>query len=199
VRWVRRFLTRPASNEQLADQVQRFCEELEQQGTYADWQIHQAEQALRIYFVNFLHRTDWHRPPQSTIVNEQGRTCPLAALEALRLRIRTRHYSYKTECSDADWVRRFFAYLSERQQTPHPLVDTDSVRVDFDQGLLIVRSGKGDKDRTTLLADMCREPLRVQLRAAEAIHQKNRQAGLPGVWLPDALDRKLDVLHSGGH
>jgi integron integrase len=62
--------------------------------------------------------------------------------------------------------------------------------VDFDQGLLVVRSGNGDKDRTTLLADMCREPLRAQIRVAEAIHRKDRQAGLPGVWLPHALDRK---------
>ena len=29
VRWVRGFLTRPASNEPLPDQVRRFCEELE--------------------------------------------------------------------------------------------------------------------------------------------------------------------------
>ena len=189
VRWVRRFLTRPASGEPLADQIQRFCEELERRGTYADWQVRQTEHALRIYFVNFLRRTDWHRPPQSTIVDEQGRTSPLAALEDLRLRIRTRHYSYKTECSYAEWVRRFFAYASERQRAPHPLVHTDSVRdyltylavrrqvsastqnqalcallLDFDQGLLVVRSGKGDRDRTTLLADMCREPLREQLR-----------------------------------
>jgi integrase len=289
VRWVRRFLTRPVSSEPLADQVRGFCEELERRGAHADWQIHQAEHALRIYYVNFLHRTDWHRRPQSTIVDEEGRTSPLAALEDLRLRIRTRHYSYKTECSYADWVRRFFAYLGDRQQAPHPRVDTASVRdyltylavrqqvsastqnqalcallfvcrevlgldvdlsatarakrgprlptvlsvpetgallgamrgtpwlmaaliyggglrvteccqlrvkdVDFDQGLLVVRSGKGDKDRTTFLADMCREPLRAQVRAAEAIHQKDLQACIPGVWLPDALDRKYP--HAG--
>ena len=109
MRWVRRFLTRPASNEPLADQARRFCEELERGGTYQDWQIRQAEQALRIYFLNFLQRTDWHRPPQTGIVDEQGRTNPLAALEELRLRIRTRHYSYRTECSHGDWVRRFLA------------------------------------------------------------------------------------------
>ena len=28
VRWVRQFLTRPASNELVADQVRKFCEEL---------------------------------------------------------------------------------------------------------------------------------------------------------------------------
>jgi integrase len=128
VRWVRRFLTRPASNEPLADQVQRFCEALEQEGTYADWQIHQAEHALRIYFVNFLRRTDWHSQPRNRIVDEHGRTNPLAALEQLRLRIRARHYSYRTECSYADWARRFLAYVTERQQAPHPRVDAATVR-----------------------------------------------------------------------
>ncbi len=62
--------------------------------------------------------------------------------------------------------------------------------IDFDQRLLIVRGGKGDKDRTTLLAERCRDKLRAQLRAAEAIYQRDRQSGLAGVWLPDALDRK---------
>jgi len=62
--------------------------------------------------------------------------------------------------------------------------------IDFDQGLLVVRSGKGDKDRTTLLADTCRDQLRAQLRAAEAVYHRDRQAGLAGVWLPDALERK---------
>jgi integrase len=51
--------------------------------------------------------------------------------------------------------------------------------IDFDQGLLVVRSGKGDKDRTTLLAETCRDRLRIQLRAAEAIHQRDRRSGSP--------------------
>ena len=128
VRWVRRFLTRPASDEPLADQARRFCEELEHNGGCEDWQVRQAEQALRIYFVNFLQRTAWHRRPQSTVVDEEGRTSPLAAIEQLRSRIRTRHYSYRTECSYADWVRRFFAYVAKRQGVPHPCVESESVR-----------------------------------------------------------------------
>ena len=36
VRWVRRFLSRPASDQPLADQVRRFCEELEQNGASED-------------------------------------------------------------------------------------------------------------------------------------------------------------------
>ena len=49
VRWVRRFLSRQASDEPLADQVRRFCDDLERHGGVEDWQVRQAEQALRIY------------------------------------------------------------------------------------------------------------------------------------------------------
>ena len=128
VRWVRRFLSRPASDETLADQVRGFCEDLERSGGSEDWQVRQADQALRVYFVNFLKRTDWHRRPVSTVVDEQGSTNPLAALEQLRMRLRTRHYSYRTECTYVDWVRRFFAYAAEQQGVPHPRVDAGLVR-----------------------------------------------------------------------
>ena len=81
VRWVRRFLARPASDEPIADQVRGFCEDVERNGGAEEWQVRQAEQALRIYFVNFLQRTEWYRQPASTVMDEQGRTSPLAALE----------------------------------------------------------------------------------------------------------------------
>ena len=97
VRWVRRFLSRPASDEPLVDQVRGFSEELERNGGVEDWQVRQADQALRIYFVNFLKRTEWLRRPASTVVDEQGCTNGLAALERLRTRLRTRHYSYRTD------------------------------------------------------------------------------------------------------
>ena len=48
VRWVRGFLSRPASNEPLADQVRGFCEELERNGGVEDWQVRQADQSLRL-------------------------------------------------------------------------------------------------------------------------------------------------------
>lgn len=37
VRWVRRFLPRPASDEAVADQVRRFCENLERKRGCEDW------------------------------------------------------------------------------------------------------------------------------------------------------------------
>jgi integron integrase len=62
--------------------------------------------------------------------------------------------------------------------------------LDFDQGLVFVRSGKGNKDRSTLLAEAGRDELRTHIRASETLHRADRATGLAGVWLPDALDRK---------
>ena len=62
--------------------------------------------------------------------------------------------------------------------------------IDFEQGLIFVRQGKGNKDRSTLPAEIGRTELRAQLRSAEAVHRADREAGVAGVWLPDALDHK---------
>ena len=60
--------------------------------------------------------------------------------------------------------------------------------IDFDQGLVVVRGGKGDNDRSTLLAEGGRKELRAQLCRSEAIYRADRKSSLAGVWLPDALD-----------
>jgi hypothetical protein len=83
VRWVRRFLSRDATNEPLVDRARRFCEDLQRDGV-ADWHVRQAEQALRLYFLNFLDRTDWRRVPASTVID--GRTDIPTALEKMRVR-----------------------------------------------------------------------------------------------------------------
>ena len=77
VRAVRQFHLQAATDESLADRVRGFCEELERAGRQ-DWQVQQAEQALRISFVNVLNRTDWHRQPASPVVDTNGRVDYLA-------------------------------------------------------------------------------------------------------------------------
>ncbi|MBA3885008.1 MAG: hypothetical protein H0X67_04655 [Acidobacteria bacterium] len=86
MRWARRFLGRPASTDPLADQVPTFCED--QREGADDRQVRQADQALRIYWLNFRQTDDWVRPPPA--IGAQGRVEPLAALGELRRRIRTR-------------------------------------------------------------------------------------------------------------
>jgi len=79
VRWVRRFLARPAADMPLADRVRQFCESLEHDSRFADWQVLQANQALRIYFLNYLKRTDWTTAVATAPATDR-RTDPLAAL-----------------------------------------------------------------------------------------------------------------------
>ena len=67
--------------------------------------------------------------------------------------------------------------------------------LDFDQGLIFVRGGKGRKDRSTLLAGVGRDELRAHLRTVEERYRADRQAGLAGMWLPEALERKYP--HAG--
>ena len=166
---MRRFLSRPASDEPLIDQVRGFREELERNGATEDWQVRQADQALRIYFVNFLKRTDWHQRPASTVVDEQGQTSPLAALEQLRQRIRTRHYSYRTECTYADWVRRFLGYASQQQGVLHPRVESAVVR-DYLTHLAVRQQVSASTQNQAFCAILflCREVLGVNVENVSA-------------------------------
>ncbi|NJN98929.1 MAG: integron integrase [Anaerolineales bacterium] len=62
--------------------------------------------------------------------------------------------------------------------------------VDFDQHQIIIRSGKGQKDRDTLLPDSLIPPLQRQLRYAKALHENDLERGYGQVHLPFALERK---------
>ncbi len=62
--------------------------------------------------------------------------------------------------------------------------------VDFAHRTLIVREGKGAKDRALMLPDALREGLQTQLSVSKAWWQADRDSRRPGVWMPDALARK---------
>lgn len=63
--------------------------------------------------------------------------------------------------------------------------------VHFDRGVIVVRDGKGDKDRITCLPKSAREPLAEHIGRVRTLHAADRRAGRPGVYLPDALERKF--------
>jgi integron integrase len=62
--------------------------------------------------------------------------------------------------------------------------------IDFERNCLVIRSGKGDKDRMTVLPESLREDLREQLDKTREIYMSDRALDIEGVYLPDALDRK---------
>jgi integron integrase len=62
--------------------------------------------------------------------------------------------------------------------------------IDFERGCLTVSSGKGDKDRQTLLPESLKDDLQRHLQKARDVHDEDRRNNVEGVWLPHALERK---------
>ncbi len=62
--------------------------------------------------------------------------------------------------------------------------------VDFGLGQLVIRDGKGQKDRVTLLPDAVRGTLATHLSDIRRLHERDLAQGCGRVWLPDALVRK---------
>lgn len=62
--------------------------------------------------------------------------------------------------------------------------------VDFDRGVLTVRSGKGDKDRQTVLPVSLADRWATHLEQVRGWYDADRAKDLPGVALPYALERK---------
>ena len=62
--------------------------------------------------------------------------------------------------------------------------------LDFEYRQIVVRDGKGAKDRITVLPAAVMEPLKLHLVRVKALHEKDLAAGFGDVELPDALDRK---------
>ena len=62
--------------------------------------------------------------------------------------------------------------------------------VDFERGEILVRDGKGGKDRVTMLPASLVPLLQAHLARVRALWERDRDAGRPGVYLPEALVRK---------
>src|SRR5487761_2473115 len=62
--------------------------------------------------------------------------------------------------------------------------------IDFERRELMIRQGKGGKDRPTMLPASLAAPLRNQLDEARRIHGNDSRAGFGRVWLPNPLARK---------
>ncbi len=63
--------------------------------------------------------------------------------------------------------------------------------VDFVRNELIVREGKGNKDRRTMLPESVKPDLQQHLESVRVLHQKDLDQGQGQVYMPDALDQKF--------
>ena len=62
--------------------------------------------------------------------------------------------------------------------------------IDFERKEITVRSGKGNKDRVTVMSDACTEDLREQIHHVGFVHDYDCKAGYGEVYMPNALAKK---------
>jgi integron integrase len=260
--------------------VVEFIETLKSDPNMSDWQIRQAGDAIRLYYFHYRGL----KPNNLSTVKSTDFT-PELLEEAKRL-IRLKHYSYSTERTYLQWIKRFLEHAKQtgKKETSAALETSDcknflshlalkekvsastqnqafnsllflfrnvlckdmgdlaqTVRakrgqklpvvfsveevkqlfaclnskdlliagllygsglrlmelarlrvkdVDMDLKTLTVRSGKGDKDRTTILPLSVKEQLKNHLIEVKSLHENDLARGYGEVHLPDALGRK---------
>lgn len=62
--------------------------------------------------------------------------------------------------------------------------------IDFDQNQIIIRHGKGDKDRIVMLPQSLVQKLKVHIERVRLIHKKDLLEGFGAVTLPESLNKK---------
>ena len=293
--------------------LQRYVNTLNDNPEYEAWQVDQADKSVRLYFHNFRSGDD--DVPMSAAqltFDEDGCVATSDLLATIRQSLRIQHYSYRTEQTYMDWIRRFLVYVDKCHQSEERDVNGDGSQsasgrprdadsgsnlprkvfiteqsikdyitwlalqrnvaastqnqafnallfmarralnlelsglekgvraktgkklpvvltpgevklvlagvegtrglmlkllyggglrlrelcrlrtkdVDLENELIFVRSGKGDKDRSTLLPQSAIQQLRDHLVKVRELHELDLKAGCAEVFLPDALARK---------
>jgi integron integrase len=62
--------------------------------------------------------------------------------------------------------------------------------IDLEQNLVVIRSGKGDKDRRTVLPEVLKDDLIRHVGEVRSLYDRDRKEDVNGVWLPGALEKK---------
>jgi site-specific recombinase XerD len=62
--------------------------------------------------------------------------------------------------------------------------------VDFDQNLIVVRDGKGEQDRVTMLPESLRDLIKYQIDRVVFLHELDQKNDVPGAFIPYSIDKK---------
>lgn len=182
VDWIRRFIVfhgkrHPA--EVGAPEVEAFLTHLALERRVAPATQNQAKSALLFLYKEVLRI---ELPWLDEIVGAKGRQRLPVVLTPHEVR------SLLQELDGTTWLVAALLY-----GTGMRLLEALRLRVkdvDFARRELLVRNGKGGKDRVTVLPENLMLPLREQLARAHLRHEHDVAAGWGEVWLPDALAQK---------
>ncbi|WP_167496627.1 integron integrase [Desulfopila sp. IMCC35006] len=121
------------------EQLPLYLKNLSDFGTYQDWQIRQADQAVRLYFSNFLMSTS-SPEQQNAPLTAGGISTQQEALQHFREGLRLRNYAVRTEKTYIGWVRRYLDYCTTRTSANNETACTSHYIRDFLAFLAIKRN-----------------------------------------------------------
>jgi len=112
--WVSRYLafSNHPENMDKPEMLRRFLDDLQSRQHLEDWQLQQAGEAVQLYTNHFLGGDASAVKATSGGVSSNTFD-PDGVMAKMREAIRIKHYSYSTERSYLDWVKRFFEYTGK--------------------------------------------------------------------------------------
>ncbi len=119
VHWVRRFFEFRRQYPKIAwfEQLPLYVGDLNSTNGFQDWQLRQADQAVRLYFSNFLMAKP-SAQADSLEKLSQASSCPQlsehAALKSFYESLRLRNYARRTEETYCIWVKQYLGYCRGR-------------------------------------------------------------------------------------
>jgi len=109
--WVSRYLafSNRLENMDKVEMLQRFLDDLQSRQHMEDWQVQQAREAVQLYTKHFLAGNTFDGKTAGGNISSNTFD-PDGVMAKMREAIRIKHYSYSTERTYIDWVKRFFEY-----------------------------------------------------------------------------------------
>lgn len=216
VRWAKEFdsfLQDKPLKERSKKDIEAFLTDLGKRQGIADWQVRQGEHALKILYEIFLPRYAPERhaavgspgghPPKEAIARTDGfrdRVIPCeverqfpALIKAVKTEVRGRHYSYRTETSYLDWVRRFIAfhgYADPRGLDAPTTVKTFLDYLAVDRGV----AASTQNQALNALVFFYGQVLQKQIGEIEEFARAKRPRRLPEVMTRDEVQRLLSKM-----
>ncbi len=185
IQWVRRFILfhnkrHPA--QMGAAEIEAFLSHLATEGRVAASTQNQALSAL-LFLYRYVLKRDFRGQPFDFTPAKRPERLPVVLSH--------------------DEVKRLMAFLDGTAWLVAQLLYGAGLRLsealrlrikdlDFDRHYIVVRSGKGEKDRTTLLPESLRPALVVQMQHVRRLYQQDMaDPSWQGVSFPEALSRKI--------
>jgi len=174
--------------------IQLFLDDLRKNLKIQDWQVAQAENAVKLYVNHFLPKKP--NAPAAETQKENQHTFPSATAVRQKIReaLRIKHYAYSTERTYSDWFARFYDYLTKikKKDWQNQGANEEDVR-DFLSHLAIKQhvSSSTQNQAFNALLFLCRHVLQIDLKDLSKTVRAKRGPKLPVVLSVDEVRQLL--------